>query len=48
MALHIEEDISGRIILDISGERDLADNANFNDIILAFTVVLECTPLELD
>ena len=46
MAVHIEEDISGRIILDISGERDLADNANFSDIILAFSVVSQ-TPSRL-
>jgi len=46
MAVHIEEDISGRLILDISDERVLADNANFSDIILAFTVVSQ-TPYRL-
>lgn len=46
MAVHIEEDISGRLILDISDERVLADDANFSDIILAFTVVSQ-TPYRL-
>jgi len=46
MAVHIEEDINGRLILDISDERHLAANADFSDIILAFTVVYQ-TPYRL-
>ena len=38
MAVLIEQDIAGRLILDLSQEPTLAENPDFNDMILAFTV----------
>ena len=46
MPVHIEEDIGGRLILDIGSERDLANNPEFSDALLSFSVVFQ-TPYRL-
>ena len=46
MSVLIEQDITGRLILDLSEEQALVGNPNFNDVILAFPVVSR-TPVRL-
>lgn len=46
MSVLIEQDITGRLILDLSEEQALLGNPDFNDVILAFPVVSR-TPLRL-
>jgi SNF2 family DNA or RNA helicase len=44
MSVLIEEDIIGRIIVDLSQEQELVETSDFNDIIVAFPIVLR-TPV---
>lgn len=46
MSVLIEQDITGRLILDLSQEQALVENSDFNDVILAFPVVSR-TPVRL-
>jgi len=46
MSVLIEQDITGRLILDLSQEQALLENPDFNDVILAFPIVSR-TPVRL-
>jgi SNF2 family DNA or RNA helicase len=46
MSVLIEQDITGRLILDLSQEQALVENPDFNDVILAFPIVSR-TPVRL-
>ena len=46
MSVLIEQDITGRLTLDISQEQALLENPDFNDVILAFPIVSR-TPVRL-
>ena len=46
MPICIEEDISGRLILNINSEKELSANSDFSDILLSFNVFFQ-TPYRL-